>query len=137
MWRRCLFVVILLFGLAGCGRPLPDNTLIFDYADFGPDVIASALLGQGWWQWQPEGGNDPAQRYPIKVVVYWDVPLEQVKQAYPVVQEKQQDYRYVDRAAAVVFLNQAIDEAKEFNFGSADLPKLLQSTRHRIQSVDK
>lgn len=137
MWQRCLVMAILLFGLAGCGRPLPDNTLVVDYADFGPDVIASALLGQGWWQWQLEGGNNPAQRYPIKVVVYWDVPLEQVQQAYPVVQEKQQDYRYVDRAAAVVFLNQAVDEAKEFKFGSADLPKLLQSTRRRIQSVDK
>jgi hypothetical protein len=95
-------------------------------------------LGSEWWQWQPQGDGDPATRYPIKVVVYWEIPLDLVKQAYPVLQEKQQDYRYLERTKALTFLEGAMRDAKDFQLTQGgDLVKLLQVTQRKILPDEK
>jgi hypothetical protein len=133
-WRRYFAVIALLLGVVlGCAtRPLAGNTLVLAYEDFGPGVMASNLLGQAWWQWQPEGDGNPATRYPIKVVVYWNVPLDKVKQAYPVMPEKKQDYRYVERNKALAFLDSSIQDAKDFQFGQNHILTTLQTTQKKI-----
>jgi arginase family enzyme len=139
MWHRYAVLLAFLFGLLGClGRPIEKNTAILDYADFGPSALASEVLGSEWWQWQPQGDGDPATRYPIKVVVYWEIPLDLVKQAYPVLQEKQQDYRYLERTKALTFLEGAMRDAKDFQLTQGgDLVKLLQVTQRKILPDEK
>lgn len=134
-WRRYFLLVVLAASvLLGCAiRPLAKNTMVLAYSDFGPGVLASNLLGQEWWQWQSEGGDNPATRYSVKVVVYWDVSLDKVKQAYPVVPKKKQDYRYVERDNALTFLDSAIQDAKDFQFGGSSMMTTLQATQRKIR----
>lgn len=133
-WHRYFVVITLVLGvMVGCAmRPLSSNTMMFTYEDFGPSVMASNLLGQEWWQWQSEGDGNPATHYPVKVIVYWDIPLDKVKQAYPVVPEKRQDYRYVERKKALDFLTSAIRDAKDFEFGQNSMLITLQTTQKKI-----
>lgn len=139
MWRRYIALLLVLLGLLGCGgRPLAKNTLVFDYAAFGPSAMSYEVLGNEWWQWQPQGDGKPDTHYPIKVVVYWDVPVTIVKQSYPVVQEEQQDYRYLERGKALAFLEGAIRDAKDFQAAQGgDLLTLLQATRQQIEASGK
>ena len=89
-----------------------DNiqTVVLDYEDFGPQAASWELLGSKWWQWWPHGDSDPATRYVVKVVVYKDVPLDKVKERYPVWREENQDYRYVAYDTAIEYLDNQIAE---------------------------
>ena len=131
-WQRYVAVFLLLLGLVGCGRALEDNTRIFAYEDFGPSALSADVLGNAWWQWENQGDGNPATRYPIKIVVYWNIPLDQVKAAYPVIPEKKQDYRYIERGKALAFLDSAITDAQEFQVDGGKLLTMLQDTRQQI-----
>ncbi len=88
----------------------PEYYLILNYADFGPQVVACDLLGFEWWQWESTGSSDPNQKYDIKVIVFKDVSLKIIKRHFPVIPEKEQDYRYVSYKDAVDYLKRAIEE---------------------------
>lgn len=71
-----------------------EGIFIADYGDFGPPQLASKLIGNKWWQWDdPE--NRKSVTYDVKVVVYRNIDLEKVKNAFPVIPKIKQDYRYV------------------------------------------
>ena len=108
--------------------------LVLPYGAFGPQSLSHELIGWSWWQWQPCGGDDPSREYPIKVVVYWNQTLEQIKKKYPVDEPKEQDYRYVEFSIAVSYLEKSIKDIKdmkleEIEFIASDLERTLNQIR--------
>jgi len=63
-----------------------------------------------WWQWDPHGEPQPDSQCDIKVVVYRGISLAQAQEAFPVLEEKEQDYRYLSYANAVSYLSDSIHE---------------------------
>lgn len=105
MFRASSLLVYLLF--CGCSSSQHMDIAVLNYKDFGPQVIASEVIGMEWWQWQLHGGSRPKD-YTIRVVVYRDLPLEEVEKIFPVVPEQEQDYRYVQYDAALHYLDEKI-----------------------------
>ncbi len=103
--------------------------LVLDYRDFGVQAAAYQLLGMEWWQWLPHGDSDPDTEYDIKVVVYKEVGLQSVKRAYPVVYERNQDYRYLDFDSAMRYLDEQIKE----NI-LPEITERLQETRKKLNA---
>ena len=68
------------------------NIIVLSYDDFGPQVMSYEQIGKEWYQWNSQGPDDLNSRDDIKVVVYRNVSLDEVKRKYPVI-ERQQDYR--------------------------------------------
>lgn len=85
------------------------STLVLDYEDFGPQVIAHEILGMEWWQWASHGNSRPT-KYDIQVVVYRNMNLDDVSKLYPVSKELKHDYRYLKYADAVHYLKNRIYE---------------------------
>ena len=103
------------------------RVLILQYDDFGPQAAAWELIGMQWWQWDSHGDSDPNTKYDIKVIVYRDIPLANIKKLYPVIKEKKQDYRYLEYAKAIDYLN---DNIKENII--PEVTSTLQKTKHKI-----
>ena len=120
-------LVLVFFSLiAACSSDINENVVVFNYKDFGPQVIASEVIGMEWWQWQRHGESRPTQ-YDVKVVVYRKVALDYVKKKYPVVSEQNKDYRYLEYYTAINYLDDKIDE----NI-IEDVTVRLKETRKRI-----
>ena len=79
------------------------------YHELGPQVAVHELIGYEWYQWNAHGDSDPNKVDDVKVVVYRDIPLERVREMYPVIRGKQ-DYRYLDHATAIDYLNRHENE---------------------------
>lgn len=105
---RLIIPILLIFFIA-CTNHTKKNSVLFEYSDFGPQVIASEIIGKEWWQWQSHGESRPIE-YNIKVVVYRDISLEKVKAFYPVNPGKNKDYRYVEYQKTLNFLEEKIQE---------------------------
>jgi hypothetical protein len=88
----------------------PQHVLVLDYEAFGPPVVAHELLGSDWWQWQSNGDPRP-RKYPIKVAVYSGMTKQEVETRYPVVPEREQDFRYVTKQSALEYLDRTIVDA--------------------------
>ena len=119
---RLIVLTVLLF--VGCVHAEANKMIVLDYSDFGPQAAAYELLGMQWWQWQSHGDSRP-RKYDIKVVVYRDVPLDVVKQKYPVVKKEFKDFRYVSYDEAILYLDTMIQE----NFIPELTTKLEQTKR--------
>lgn len=118
--------LILVFLMVACSSDTKEKTVVFSYVDFGPQVIASEVIGMEWWQWQSHGESRPTQ-YDIKIVVYRDMPLSHVKKKYPVVSKEKKDYRYIRYDAALIYLDKKIDENV-----IEDVTSILKETRKKI-----
>lgn len=102
---------LLLFTLlTSCSVHSQQEVVLLDYNDFGPQIIAREVIGMEWWQWQDHGDPDPAAVYPVKVAVYRNIPLSEVKQRYPVEPEQKKDFRYLEYQNALRFLDEKITE---------------------------
>jgi hypothetical protein len=100
--------------LCGCSDGNAEAyTAVFEYDDFGPQVAACELIGMGWYQWDNHGYEEPDYKYNIKVVVYYQISLDDVKRAYPTV-KGEVDYRYVTKERALSHLKSKIAEFEEF-----------------------
>jgi len=106
-----------------------SNLVIMDYEDFGPPSMSFELLGQGWWSWESSGSSNINRLYPIKVVVYSNKTLKQIKSQYPVIPIKKQDYRYISLEQANRYLNKNIQD----NFISSITAK-LKRTKNRLET---
>jgi len=140
-----ILLAVLLFtaflgaapGRAGEG-PRP-HTLLLDYDDFGPQVIAHELIGMQWFQWDAHG--DESRKEKIVVVVYSGQGKEAVSKQFPVNRATKQDYRYVSQKAALDFLDKQITALK----GDRDIDgevragllKSLGGTRKKIEEFSK
>ncbi len=110
---RILFYIFLLVAFIWTAPVFPQNApniIILNYHDFGPQVTAAPLLGFYWYQWENHGESDPSMAYNIKVVVYRNIPLSEAKKKYPIIKKKQQDYRYVEYAAALMYFDSVIKD---------------------------
>lgn len=104
---RAVLISLTLFLLSSCAAG--STTALFAYEEFGPPAMAGEIIGMDWWQWQAHGDSRP-KKYDIKVVVYRNIGLDEVKKQYPVAPEQLQDCRYVDYAQAIRYLNRHIEE---------------------------
>ena len=100
---------------------------VFDYEDFGPQVIAYETIGYQWYQWNSSGDSNPNKTDNIKVVVYWNESLENIKQKFPVNPETEKDYRYLSYEAALKYLNSKVTESPEL--------KNIVSTRDLLEKL--
>lgn len=133
---RIISVLIFVSVIIGCSQTghYQKHTML-SYKDFGPPSLASELIGSDFWQWESHGDSRPKE-YPISVVVYRNMELDQVKALFPVIKEKKQDYRYVEHQKAVMFLNGSIEELQSNkDFAPSRLLKTLIGTRDKIQST--
>src|SRR5216117_3865871 len=62
------------------------NIIVLSYDDFGPQVMSYEQIGKEWYQWNSQGPDDLNSRDDIKVVVYRNVSLDEVKRKYPVIE---------------------------------------------------
>ena len=103
---RPVFILIAV-SLFAC-RAAKDGThadmVVLSYHELGPQAAVHDLIGYEWYQWDNHGDSDPNKEYDIKVVIYRNIPLEKVKEMYPVIVGKQ-DYRYLDYETAINYLN--------------------------------
>lgn len=106
---KLLLLSCIAFVLLSCASQSNTNTLVLDYDDFGPQVIAHEIIGMQWWQWQNHGESRPTF-YDIKVVVYNNLSLESVKMLYPVNEARREDYRYVSYKTAINYLDAKISD---------------------------
>ena len=105
---RNIIISLFLMVLVSCASTTPKATAyVLEYRDFGPPVIASDLIGMDWWQWKNHGDSRPKE-YDIKVVVYKNIDLVEIKKLYPVVASELQDYRYVKYHDALKYLDEHI-----------------------------
>ncbi len=93
----------------GCSRET-KTSIVLNYTDFGPQVLAWQHIGMLWWQWEPHGDSHPQTQYDIKVVVYRDVSLKEIQKKYPVIPQRSQDYRYFNYTDALDYLNENREE---------------------------
>lgn len=135
MNRLLIFLAGLL--LSGCAHT-NTNTAQFvklTYNDFGPPALAEPLLGNDYQQWQNHGNSRP-RVYPIGVIVYRNLELEDVQSQFPASKDKQQDYRYIAYDKAVAFLNDAIESLEKHPEDSPpSLVARLKQTRATIETA--
>lgn len=113
-------VIALLACAFGCAHRSPSS-LVLPYSDFGPQVAAHEVIGFEWYQWQSHGDSRPSGRDDVRVVIYDALSLKRVRQQYPVVEGKRQDYRYLSLRQALKYIDGLTN----------DLPSLVD-TRERI-----
>ncbi|BBA32197.1 uncharacterized protein sS8_0229 [Methylocaldum marinum] len=107
MFRSLILSIAIL--IYSCSNSNNQNTLVLSYSDFGPQVIASEIIGMEWWQWQSHGESRPT-KYDIKVVIYNKIDIANVKKLYPVLEKQNQDYRYLEKYTALKYLDEKIKE---------------------------
>jgi hypothetical protein len=129
--------IILLFiflSMAACGNQTNQQHIILNYKDFGPPSLAGELLCSYYWQWDKHGDSRPRD-YNILVVVYRNVDIKSIKLQFPVVEEKEQDYRYVEYDNAIAFLNSSIEDLQA---NKDEVPQkliaTLDTTRNKIKA---
>lgn len=104
---RLLFLVLSVLHLCACTSHVQKNTMVLEYADFGPQVMAYPALGPKNLSWQPEVPLLLGQGK-VCVVVYRDIALGEVKQHYPADKHNHLDYRYLQYSDALHYLDSRI-----------------------------
>ena len=119
--RIILVIVLILVPY----RYTRAESAVFDYDDFGPQVLAYKTIGFQWYQWNSVGDCDPNKFDIVKVVVFWDEPLKKIKNKYLVDPKKKKDYRYLSYEKAMEYIEKTIDEIP----GSMNLIKTRDKLR--------
>jgi len=89
------------------------HTVVLAYDDFGPPSMSYRLqIGNAWNQWKNEGHALPDD-VDIKVVVYRNIQLEEVKKEFPVITGKS-DYRYLEYDRAIQVLREEIKSVETY-----------------------
>lgn len=101
------------------------ESAVFDYDDFGPQILAYEMIGFQWYQWNSSGGSEPKKTDTIKVVVYWDESIEEIQKKYPVNEGKKKDYRYLSFDKAMEYLDSSISKLPNENHLVETRKKLL------------
>lgn len=115
-----------------------ENVVILNYSDFGPQSMSYKVLGNEWWQWDPHGDSRPEKKYDIKVIVYRNISLMNVKEMHPVIEEKNQDYRYIEYNMAIQHLDELIKVMKEWKESEPDtfLSEWLSVPQHAKEKIE-
>jgi hypothetical protein len=121
--------VWIVLACLSCTQAQRAKTSVFNYSDFGPEIVLYELMGYEWYQWNSQGPDDPEQTDDVKVVVYRNIPLEKVKEMYPVIKDKQ-DYRYLDYSQALEHLKKF--EQDPFWNDYPETKEKIRKTKERI-----
>jgi len=113
---------------------LRKQTVVFRYADFGPQAIAYELIGFKWYQWDCSGCGDLRKQHDIRIVVYRNINLSKVKELYPIV-IGETDYRYVEYNESVNFLNGKIVELTNSFKDDIENSDLYLSLKNRLEKT--
>ena len=92
-------------------------------------------IGHAWNQWKSEGHELPDD-VEIKVVVYRDVALEEVRMQFPVVRGKS-DYRYLEYARAIQFLEQQEKEVESYKKKERDAADSERNALKILEELEK
>lgn len=115
------------------------HTVVLSYEDFGPPSMSYELqIGNAWNQWKNEG-HDLPDDVDIKVVVFRGIELEKVRKQFPVLRGKS-DYRYVEYALAIQFLQAQVKNVESYKTGediesSVKMWDELEQTLKKTHSV--
>jgi hypothetical protein len=134
--KTFLFILaaLLIFGCKNSSK----SYAIFDYEDFGPQSMAWEIIGMQWWQWDNHGDSDPNSKCDIKVVVYSDVSLKEMKSLFPINKAKKKDFRYMEYHDSIKYLIRNIEKIEQIDEQWAiKLKERLIDTRKRIQQEVK
>ncbi len=127
--------LLIFLAIAACSHQANQQHIIMHYKDFGPPSLAGDLLGSDYWQWDSHGDSRP-RVYNILVVVYRNADIGSIKDQFPVVKEKEQDYRYVEYNKAMAFLNSSIEDLQA---NKDEVPprliETLKTTRSKIEAA--
>lgn len=105
-------------------------TMILNYDDFGPQVLAYEHLGYARYQWNANG--DEHTRDNVKVVVYSGMTRRDVSRKYPIDRSRKRDFRYIEYTATVRYLRSSQRELKRS--GLNETARVLKRTEMRIRS---
>lgn len=106
MKKFIMLVIASIFLVHAQATSSQAKLMLLDYEDFGPQAMAYKLIGYAWYQWENHGSSQPSQTYPVKVIIYKDMTLNEVKSQYPVI-VGEQDYRYLPYRKAIRYLNES------------------------------
>ena len=124
-----IFAGLLTYGCKASSKPYT----VFNYDDFGPQAMAWKTIGMQWWQWDNHGDSDPKSKCDIKVVVYTDMSLDEIKLLFPINRTKKKDFRYLQYNDSLKYLENNIQEMEIINEQWAvDLKEHLKNTKERI-----
>ena len=127
--------LLALLTSAGCtAKKPPNDAIVLEYDDFGPQAAAHELIGMQWFQWNGHGSSNPQELDPIHVVVFRPdrISLAELRARFPVIESEQQDYRYVAYEDALAYVDDILEHA------DAEIPSLatkLRASRDRIHSA--
>lgn len=107
------------------------ESAIFDYDDFGPQVLAYEIIGYQWYQWNDVGSPDPRKIDDIKVVIYWNEPLASIKEKYAVNKKKNKDFRYLTYETAMKYLDSTIAKYQDASHLTETRKKLVKLKKQR------
>ena len=131
--KKNLSLIILTIVLVLSCSDGDKQILILSYDDFGPQAIAWKTFGMQWWQWDNHGDSDPNTTYDIKIAIYRDIPLHEVKERFPVVLETKNDYRYIEYSAALNYLDKNILDHQDIDaYWAKDIVKRFSKVRSKI-----
>ncbi len=111
---------------------MAPHTTVVDYMDFGLACTAFDLLGPPWYQWNGCGDCHGPSSNGVRVVVYRGIKLDKVKERYPVIPEKEQDYRYVEYSKAINHLDETAKLFRESETPDLKLEHIVLETKRRI-----
>jgi hypothetical protein len=137
MKNKIYFCMAVAFMIFSCNHS-PKHFAVFDYGDFGPQSMSWEKIGMHWWQWDNHGADDPNYKYDIKVVVYRNAPLEQIKALFPVDRSKKKDFRYFEYQDSIRYLDEHISILEKISEEWAiSLKELLLHTKQKVQQEIK
>lgn len=115
---------------------MPQKTLLLAYGDFGPQALASGLLGQDCYSFGDCCCMELGDRFDIRVVVIDGITKDAAKARY-VTGPETGDYRVVTKAEALAFLREALRDQRSWS-AEDRIPTLeatLAKTEARITSA--
>ena len=105
-----------------------EGIFVTSYNSFGPPQLSTKLIGNKWWQWDDPDNHKPV-KYNVRVVVYRGISLNKVKESFPVIPEKKQDYRYIEYEAASMYFEKTITQLERDLNASEDLEEYAALAR--------
>jgi hypothetical protein len=114
-YYRIFALTLVFFLTVACtatNNVASHNFIVLDYKNFGPQEIAEELIGPNYWQWD-NGHYSQPQNFDIKVVVYRDMALDKVKEMFPIDEQNEKDYRYVQYTVAMDWHDKHIAQFNE------------------------
>lgn len=113
-------------------KGIPGRAVVFRYEDFGPESLATPLLGAECYPFGACCCSEPDDRFDVRVVVYTG-PEGDLREKYPS-GPTLGDYRFVPRTAALAHVDAALRdlEGAGADDGLTGLVARLRATRKTL-----